>query len=67
MTSAKCKFDWFKTKGRWGAKSPDDKKIVAKTATLYVLKGKLELDPKFSAMTNDGNTKGSNKGKQKKN
>jgi hypothetical protein len=28
MTLAKCKFNWLKTKGLWGAKSPDDEKIV---------------------------------------
>ncbi len=38
MTSAKCKFDWLKTKRPWGAKSPDDKKIVAMTAALSALK-----------------------------
>jgi hypothetical protein len=27
MMSAKHKFDWLKTKGLWGVKSPDDKKI----------------------------------------
>jgi hypothetical protein len=33
--------DWFnrlKTKGLWGAKSPDNKKIVAMTAALNALK-----------------------------
>jgi hypothetical protein len=29
MSSAKRKFDWLKTKGTWGANSPDNKKIVA--------------------------------------
>jgi hypothetical protein len=52
MTSAKCKFDWLKTKGLWGAKSPDNKKIVAMTATLNALKGQLKLDPKLSAIVN---------------
>ncbi len=47
MMLAKCKFDWLKTKGLWGAKSPDNKKIVAMTATLNVLKGQLKLDPKM--------------------
>ncbi len=28
MSMAKCKFDFLKTKGKWGAKSPDDKKMV---------------------------------------
>ncbi len=47
---AKRKFDFLKTKGKWGAKSPDDKKIVAMTAKITALKGKLKLDPKLSAI-----------------
>jgi hypothetical protein len=47
MASAKHKFDWLKTKGLWGAKSPDNKKIVATTAILNALKGQLKLDPKL--------------------
>jgi hypothetical protein len=27
MSMAKCKFDFLKTKGKWGAKSPDDEKL----------------------------------------
>jgi hypothetical protein len=54
MTSAKCKFDWLKTKGLWGAKYPDDKKIVAMTATLNARKGQLKLDPKLSTIANEG-------------
>ncbi len=41
MTSAKHKLDWLKTKGLWGVKSPDDKKIVAMTTALNALKGQL--------------------------
>jgi hypothetical protein len=67
MTLAKQKFDCLKTKGMWGAKSPDGKKIVAMTAALNALKGQLKLDPKLSAISNDRNKKGNNKGKQKKN
>jgi hypothetical protein len=37
MTSVKRKFDWLKTKGLWGVKSPDNKKIVAMTATLRAI------------------------------
>jgi hypothetical protein len=40
-TSAKRKLDWLKAKGIWGAISPDGEKIVAMTATLNALKGKL--------------------------
>ncbi len=67
MTSAKRKFDWLKTKGLWGAKSPDNKKIVAMTAAINVLKGQLKLDPKLSAIANEGKKKGNNKDKKKKN
>jgi hypothetical protein len=54
MTLAKCKFDWLKTKGLWGAKSPGNKEIVAMTAALNALKGQLKLDPKLSAIANEG-------------
>jgi hypothetical protein len=66
MTSAKCKFDWLKTKGLWGAKSPDNKKIVAMTATLNALKGQLKLDPKLTAIANEGKKMGDKRDKKKK-
>jgi hypothetical protein len=66
MMSTKCKFDWLKIIGLWGAKSPDDEKIVAMTAALNALKGQLKLDPKLSAITNEGKKK-SNKRDKKKN
>jgi hypothetical protein len=65
MTSAKHKFDWLKTKGLWGTKSPDNKKIVAMTAALNMLKGQLKLDPKLSAIVNEGKKKGNKKDKKK--
>ncbi len=61
MMSVKCKFDWLKIKGLGGAKSPDDKKIVAMTAALNALKGQLKMDPKLSAIANEGKKKGNNK------
>jgi hypothetical protein len=54
MTFAKCKFDWLKTKGLWGAKSPDTKKIVAMMAAFNAIKGHLKLDLKLSAIANQG-------------
>jgi hypothetical protein len=42
MSMAKCKFDFLKTKGKWGAKSPDDEKIVAMTAKINALKGQFK-------------------------
>ncbi len=65
MASAKCKFDWLKTKGLCGAKSPDNKKIVAMTATLNMLKGQLMLDPKLNAIANEGKKKSNKKDKKK--
>jgi hypothetical protein len=50
MSMAKCKFDFLKTKGKWGAKSPDDKKIVAVAAEIKSWKGQLKLDPKLSTI-----------------
>jgi hypothetical protein len=44
MTLAKRKFNWLKTKGIWGAKSLDNKKILAMTAALNALKGQLKLE-----------------------
>jgi hypothetical protein len=66
MTLAKRKFDWLKTKGLWGAKSPDVKTIVAMTAALNALKGQLKLDHKLSAIANEGKKKGNNKDKKTK-
>jgi hypothetical protein len=60
MTSAICKYNWLKTKGLWGAKSPDNEKIVMMTTALNVLKGQLKLDPKLSSIVNKGNKKGNN-------
>jgi hypothetical protein len=65
MTLAKCEFDWLKTKGLWGANSPDNEKIVAMTAALNALKGQLKLDPKLSAIANEGKKKGDKKDTKK--
>ncbi len=64
MTSTKCKFDWLKTKGLWGAESPDNEKIVVITAALNALKGQLNLDPKLSTIANEGKNKGDKKDKK---
>jgi hypothetical protein len=42
---AKSHFDYPKTTGQWGAKSPNDEKIVAMAAKINTLKGQLKLDP----------------------
>jgi hypothetical protein len=64
MTPAKCKFDWLKTKGLWEAKYLDNKMIVAMIAALNTLKGQLKLDPKLSAIVNEGKKKGDKKDKK---
>jgi len=67
MSMAKRKFDFLKTKGKWGAKSPDDEKIVAMAAEIKSLKGQLKLDPKLSAIAGKGDDKKDSKKKNKKN
>ncbi len=61
LASAKAKMDYLKLKGKWGAKSPDNEKIVAMAAKITALKGQLKLDPKLSAIAEEGKKKG-NKG-----
>ena len=67
MAFAKAHFDYLKNTGQWGAKSPDDKKIMAMAAEINALKGQLKLDPKLSAIAKDKkkDDKGENKGKKK--
>ncbi len=66
MSMAKRKFDFLKTKGKWGAKSPEDEKIVAMAAEINSLKGQLKLDPKLSTIAGVGK-KGDGKSPKKKN
>ncbi len=61
MASAEAKMDYLKLKGKWGAKSLDDEKIVAMAAKINALKGKLKLNPKLSAIAEEGKKIG-NKG-----
>ncbi len=65
MSMAKRKFDFLKTKGKWGAKSPDDEKIVAMAAKINSLKGQFKLDPKLSAIAGRGK-KGDGKSSKKR-
>ncbi len=48
MAFAKAHFDYLKNTGKWGAKSPDDEKIMAMAAEINVLKGQLKLDPNLA-------------------
>jgi hypothetical protein len=63
MASAKAKMDYLKLKGKWGAKSPDNKKIVAMAVEITALKGQLKLNPKLSAIAKEGKKNG-NKGEK---
>jgi hypothetical protein len=67
ISMAKRKFDFLKTKGKWGAKSPDDKKIAAMAAEIKSLTGQLKLDPKLSAIAGKGDKGGDKKDSRKKN
>jgi hypothetical protein len=53
MTSALRKYDWLRMKGQWGAKSPDDEKIVAMAAQINALKGHLKADKNLKDALND--------------
>jgi hypothetical protein len=66
MSMAKRKFDFLKTKGKWGAKSPNNEKIVAMTTEITALKGKLKLDPKLSTIAGKGEEKDNAKKSPKK-
>ncbi len=68
LTRAMSKYDYLRTKGMWGAKSLDNKKIVAMSAALTELKGKLKLNDKLAAIKKGGgNNKSGKKAKNKKN
>jgi len=45
MSMAECKFDFLKTKGKWGAKSPGNEKILVMTAKIETLKVRSSLIP----------------------
>jgi hypothetical protein len=66
MTSAMCKYDYLKVKGQWGAKLPNNKKIVAMLAPISALKGHLKLDVKLGKLV-DKKKEGGKKKKNKKN
>jgi len=53
MTSALRKYDWLRQKGQWGAKSPDDEKIVAMATQINALKGHLKADKNLEDALND--------------
>ena len=65
---AMSKFDWLINKKKWGARSPDNDKIVAMAAEIKDLKGQLRLNPQLSKLasgTNDKEDGGKKKGKAK--
>ncbi len=68
LMMAKTKYDWLVSKKKWGAKSPDDEKIVAMAAELKSLKGRLKLNPKLAEIVDkkDEDKKGGKKTRNKK-
>ncbi len=65
---AKSKFNYLRTKGPWGAESPDNDKIINMTAAFDTLKG-LKLFPQLAAAggKNDCKPKKGQKTRNKKN
>jgi hypothetical protein len=53
MTSVMRKYDWLRQKGQWGAKSPNDKKIIAMASQINALKGNLKADKNLEDALND--------------
>ncbi len=67
MTFATRKCDYLKTKGTWGAKSPNNEKIVAMLAALNALKEHLKLADKLrDVIKGKGKGKGKGQGDDKK-
>ena len=62
---AKSKFNYLHTKGTWGARSPNDDKIIAMTATINCLKGQLKLSPQLAAAGGEQDGDGKSKKGQK--
>jgi hypothetical protein len=58
MAQALAKFSLLKTKDVWGAKSPEEERLVA---LLAELKGKLKLAPKLAEKKSDNKKDGQNK------
>jgi hypothetical protein len=68
MGMAKSKFNYLRNKGTWGAKSLDNDKIVAMTATINELKGQLKLSLQLAAAIAKGDKdKKKKKGQKNKN
>ncbi len=67
MTFATQECNYLKTKGTWGAKLPDDKKIVAMLAAFNALKRHLKLKKKLGdIIKGKGKARGKRKGGEKK-
>ena len=64
LKMAKTKYDWLVSKKKWGAKSPDDEKIVAMAAEIKSLQGKLKLNPKLAEIAKGDDKKGGKKNKK---
>jgi len=53
MTYAVSKFSYLQQKGQWGARSPDNEKIIAMAAQIEALKGHLKADKHLEDALND--------------
>jgi hypothetical protein len=67
MTSAMRKYDCLRQKGQWGAKSPDNKKIVAMDTQLNAFKGRLKVDKHLKDALNNVKKTRNKKNKGNKN
>ncbi len=71
MGIAKSKFNYLRTKGTWGSRSPNNYKIIAMTAAINGLKEQLKLSPQLAAaggkQDGDGKSKKGQKMRNKKN
>jgi hypothetical protein len=69
MTSATRKYNWLQMKGIWGAKSLNDKKIMAMATEIQTFKGHLKAKKKLGDALKEGGKrkkKGNSKTKNKK-
>jgi hypothetical protein len=69
MSTATCTADRLVLMGEWGAKSLDDKKIMAMAAEIHTLKGQLKTNKKLGNKLKEGGKKikkGNSKTKNKK-
>ena len=67
MTDALRKFSYLQQKGQWGARYPDNEKIIAMAAQIKALKGHLKVDKHLEDDLNDDKKTGNKKNRDDKN